>query len=308
VRDLGIAASEIANVGFSGDGSRLMALNRSGTTRIWSRDTWSLVAETSFDAAHAAGHGLPRDTTAVAASLNGDGTLLAIGDSQGWVHVLQLSTGTWLCRRVSRYSEQVDAVFEPSGPWLATTGALWDMQLWNTSQLFATRFMPPLHEKPVRPHEKHVFLTRFSRDGRWLATSSLDGTARIWDANTLTLVRELTGHDDAVNSVAFSPDPDASRVATASWDRKVRVFDRVTGMLQLLMSHEYPVRVVLFSEDGTRLVTSSVMDVRPEIDLLDEAELSEYAHKRALRALTEKECEELLHHACPPAAAPSTRR
>src|SRR5207244_5095530 len=45
----------------------------------------------------------------------------------------------------------------------------------------------------------------FSPDDRLLATASLDGTARIWDAHTGRPLR-LLEHPDGVENVAFSPD------------------------------------------------------------------------------------------------------
>jgi WD40 repeat protein len=45
-----------------------------------------------------------------------------------------------------------------------------------------------------------------SPDGRWLGTSSHDRTVKLWDAQTLKLMRTLEGHRDVVWCVAFSPD------------------------------------------------------------------------------------------------------
>jgi hypothetical protein len=52
---------------------------------------------------------------------------------------------------------------------------------------------------------KMVFGVAFSPDGRWLATCSVDKTARIWDAHSGQQLRTLS-HDNQVWAVAFSPD------------------------------------------------------------------------------------------------------
>jgi WD40 repeat protein len=45
----------------------------------------------------------------------------------------------------------------------------------------------------------------FSPDGDRIVTASWDKTARIWDAATGVVLRELKGHDGAVFFAAFSP-------------------------------------------------------------------------------------------------------
>jgi WD40 repeat protein/HEAT repeat protein len=67
----------------------------------------------------------------------------------------------------------------------------------------------------------------------------------------------LVGHDAAINDVAFSPD--SKRLATASNDGSVRIWDAVSGkQLLAFRRHTQPPVSVHFSPDGNRLVSSSV--------------------------------------------------
>jgi hypothetical protein len=70
-------------------------------------------------------------------------------------------------------------------------------------------------------HEDRVFSVAFSPDGKYLATASMDNTARVWEATSGKEVARMN-HEDDVSSVAFSPD--GKYLATASLDKTARVW------------------------------------------------------------------------------------
>ena len=95
----------------------------------------------------------------------------------------------------------------------------------------------------------------FSPDGRWLATGSTDGSARIWDAGNLRLVRELK-HTSAVSAVAFSPDN--QNLLTGSADKIAALWDFQSGaIIGPIAYHPQPIKTVAISSAGGRIVTCS---------------------------------------------------
>jgi WD40 repeat protein/predicted Ser/Thr protein kinase len=103
-------------------------------------------------------------------------------------------------------------------------------------------------------HADDLTSVAFSRNGRWLATGSLDKTARIWDARDGRELHVCRAHTGAVTAVGFSPD--SSRLATAGRDRLVILWDPETGTtLRQLSGHRGGVFALAFSPDGKHLAT-----------------------------------------------------
>ena len=86
---------------------------------------------------------------------------------------------------------------------------------------------------------------------------SKDKTLRIWNAETGKAIRTLSGHTDAVYSVAFSPD--SKRIVSGSSDKTLRLWDAETGTAigKPLKGHTGEVWSVAFSPDGKRIVSGS---------------------------------------------------
>lgn len=141
----------------------------------------------------------------------------------------------------------------------------------------------------LRGHTDEVASVAFSPDGKRIATSSLDGTVKIWEAETGTETLTLHGHNDAVSSVAFSPD--GSELVTASWDKTAKVWDAVSGKpLITLSGHTDGISRAIFSpmEGGTHVITASddgtakVWDVKTGKELLTLSDQSGWINSIAI--------------------------
>ena len=80
----------------------------------------------------------------------------------------------------------------------------------------------------------------------------LNGTVSVHDAYTADEVYLLKGHKDRVSKARFSPC--GTYIASASWDRTVKLWKRSDGSLVATLSeHDDRVEHLAFSPDGKTL-------------------------------------------------------
>ncbi|HEY5914274.1 MAG TPA: protein kinase [Verrucomicrobiae bacterium] len=102
----------------------------------------------------------------------------------------------------------------------------------------------------------HPIYAEFSPDGRWVATASVDNTARIWNAETGSPHGAPLRHPDWVTFVRFSPE--GKLLATACKDGVARLWDTATGeAVGNGFHHEEWVNTIVFSPDGKRVLTAA---------------------------------------------------
>jgi WD40 repeat protein len=108
----------------------------------------------------------------------------------------------------------------------------------------------------LRGHEKEVRTAAFSPDGRFILTTSEDGTGKLWDVSAKKIVKELRSDQGPLNSSTFSPD--GKLIVTTESDGLVRVWDGSTGTLRRdLRGHTDSVNRAVFSPDSTLIATAS---------------------------------------------------
>jgi WD40 repeat protein/nucleoside phosphorylase/type II secretory pathway predicted ATPase ExeA len=135
------------------------------------------------------------------------------------------------------------------------TGALVDSL--EGSDVFGAALPHQLTPEPQLAGHSACFTVCFSPADGLLATGHDDGTVRLWDADTATVLRVMRGHVDHVWGLAFSPD--GQLLASASEDGTVRLWN-VAGWPQaprVLEGHSRPVYSVSFSPNGALLASGS---------------------------------------------------
>ncbi|MCR9245660.1 MAG: protein kinase [bacterium] len=108
------------------------------------------------------------------------------------------------------------------------------------------------------PHSGRTLIARWSNDGSKVLTAAMDdrgpqsASAVLWRADGSPLTT-LEGHSHWISDAAFQPGSD--RVATASVDGTVRLWDLANGMPPGIWQHDGVVQHVAFDRSGKRALT-----------------------------------------------------
>ncbi|NJL48326.1 MAG: TIR domain-containing protein [Leptolyngbyaceae cyanobacterium SM2_5_2] len=183
-----------------------------------------------------------------------DGRWIAIGGENGLLKLWDLQQNK-LVDLPGHSAGFVRVMFSPNDNTLASADTLGNMYLWKPNVLEAA--LQPDADKKLLPltlkgHQDGISRIRFSPDGRYLASTSLDDTIRLWlttegdsqnDSRSPTAPESyavLEGHEDEVLNVAFSPpnggDQSSAYLATTSRDSTIRLWRTQTGIQPL--THE----------------------------------------------------------------------
>jgi WD40 repeat protein len=260
------ALAPIHDIIYSPDGSRLVGGSEGGDSIVWDARTGARLFALRPPEAGAG-------FTAV--RFAPDGTRLATTDQGGSVRIWDLRTRRVVRTIRTRYllcgiswspdGRRVGAG-QCGGSW-TPAGRVWDVR---TGRLLVATAVRPTGSSPRPRHQgAAVFGLEFSPDGRSMATPNLDGTARVWDARSGSLVATLRGHTGEAVALAYSPD--GKLIATSGTDGTARVWDAVSDRaLLVLHGHSAEIEDLAFAPDGRRLATASedgtvrIWDVTPE--------------------------------------------
>jgi WD40 repeat protein len=100
-------------------------------------------------------------------------------------------------------------------------------------------------------HTARVPVVRYAPDGSRLASGSLDGTVRLWDAASGEELLVLEGHHRRVRSLTFSPD--GKRLIVSTWDSTLHLWDLARNRHVRRWHTSANVSSVAFSADGRLL-------------------------------------------------------
>lgn len=253
-----------------------------GTVYLWDVTTKRL-----------SGEPLQHDLKAIhSLAFSPNGQLLAAGDAQGHLVVWDLASRTPRLDLPNAHADVIDdLLFDPTGNiltsgsddhtvkrWTVLTGEQVGsvvevgrdetLRLSPNGRQVATILETTVSVRdattgdvissPLAKHTDNIQDMHFSPDGKVLATSSFDGTTRLWNIDTgEEITAPLAKHAGRVLAVRFSPD--GRLLATAGADGKIFLWDAVRGQAlgAPLSGHSAWVRSLAFTPDGSMLVSGS---------------------------------------------------
>ena len=109
--------------------------------------------------------------------------------------------------------------------------------------------------RAVHAYNKTVWRCKFFDNGKWIISSSQDGTLKLWDAKTLKDLATFVGHKEPVWACDISPN--GRWVVSGSFDKSLKIWD-VKQKLEvgILEGHEDEIWDCSFFPDGKRAVSA----------------------------------------------------
>jgi len=104
-------------------------------------------------------------------------------------------------------------------------------------------------------HSEGIYCLAWSRDGLRLASSSYDGTVRIWDPESGNEQAQL---EVGSPTLSLSWSPNGRRVVTGDYDKRVMIWDVASGRCQLILrAQDSVIYGVDWSPDGRKIASGA---------------------------------------------------
>ncbi|MCF2144872.1 AAA-like domain-containing protein [Desmonostoc muscorum LEGE 12446] len=244
---------------FSPDGKGLVSDDKNNTIKLWDISTRKPLS-TALSYAKSTPSNLTKHLFGYSRiAFSPDGKTFASCTDDKTIKLWDFSTGKPLSTLTDHQVRVVHSLaFSADGKTLASGGIGQTITLWNVSTA------KPISSFTV--NQVAITSLAFSPDGKTLASGGQDESSdvktrtshsiKLWNVSTGKLISSLTGHQNYVNSVAFSSD--GKTLASVDFNRTIKLWNVSTGKLTFsLTGHQDYVNSVAFSADGKTLASGS---------------------------------------------------
>jgi len=169
---LATPGSNLLSCRFSPDGSKVVATSVTGVVRVWDAASGELLGERSSGRARILDAAFFPDSRRLATA--GEGSTIEIWDPSSEAFVADEGSVAF-APALPTYRE---LAISPDGAWIAATGYGAVVDVWNAAS--------GARAASLLGHEAMAYEPVFSSDARFLATTGLDGTKRIWHVSSWT--------------------------------------------------------------------------------------------------------------------------
>lgn len=229
-------SSFVTDIAYSPDGEHLATASWDNTVLVWHIASKTLIHTLRGHNQHVS-----------SVAFSPDGKYIATGAYDPNVIIWEMATGKVKANYRNLSGAVTNLCFSPNGKLLAIAAGQ-SSKIWY---LYARKV------KTIHASSTLALNVAFSPSGNLLATSSHDGTIKIWNTPSRKLIASFAGHKDHVGPLAFSHD--GTLLASGSSDKTAKIWDVKTGkLISTLIGHNYHVLDLAFSPNGKNLATASL--------------------------------------------------